>query len=53
MKSSIYLKDNFFFFWYDTNEPVYETETDSQTQKSDFWLPRGRGWGREGVGVWE
>ena len=30
---------------YDTNELIYETETDSQTQKTDLWLPRGRGVG--------
>ena len=28
---------------YDTNELIYETETDSQTQRTDLWLPRGRG----------
>ena len=38
---------------YDTNELVYETETDSQTQGADLRLPRGRGWGRDGVGVWD
>ena len=27
---------------YDTNEHIYETETDSQTQRTDLWLPRGR-----------
>ena len=27
---------------YGTNELIYETETDSQTQKTDLWLPRGR-----------
>ena len=32
---------------YDTNEPIYKTETDSQTYRTDLWLPRGR---REGVG---
>ena len=32
---------------YDTNEPIYETETDSQTQRTDLWLPRG---GRSGGG---
>ena len=32
---------------YDTNEPIYETE--SQTYKTDLWLPRGR----EGLGVWD
>ena len=26
----------------DTNEPNYQTETDSQTQKMDLWLPRGQ-----------
>ena len=32
---------------YDTNEHIYETETESQTQRTDFWLPRGR-WVGEG-----
>ena len=27
---------------YDTNEPIYETETKSGTQRTDWWLPRGR-----------
>ena len=35
---------------YDTNEPIYETETDSQTQRLDFWLPRGREVGEEKIG---
>ena len=26
---------------YNTNEHIYETETDSQTQRTDLWLPRG------------
>ena len=25
-----------------SNEPIYKTETDSETQKTDVWLPRGR-----------
>ena len=29
----------------DTNEPIYETETESQTQRTDWWLPRKRGLG--------
>ena len=33
---------------YDTNELIYETETDSQTQRTDLWLPRGSG-GRGGM----
>ena len=38
---------------YDTNEPIYETETDPQTQRTDWWL-QGRGvQGRDGVGVWD
>ena len=24
------------------NKPIYKTETDSQTQKTDLWLLRGR-----------
>ena len=27
---------------YDTNKPICETETDSQTQRADLWLPRGK-----------
>ena len=27
---------------YDTNEPIYKTETDSRTCRTDLWLPRGR-----------
>ena len=34
---------------YDTNELTYKTETDSQ--RVDLWLPRGRGRGRDEVGV--
>ena len=29
----------------DTNEHIYETETDSQTQGTDLWLPKGTGLG--------
>ena len=32
---------------YGTTDPIYTTETDSQTWRADLWLPRGR---REGVG---
>ena len=32
---------------YDTNEPIYKTETDSQMWRTDVRLPRVRG---EGVG---
>ena len=27
---------------YDTNELIYQAETDSQIQRTDLWLPRGR-----------
>ena len=32
----------------DTNELIYKTETDSQTQNTNLWLPKGipRGGGR-------
>ena len=28
---------------YDTNELIHETETDSQTQKTNLWLPKRKG----------
>ena len=28
-----------------TNESIYKTETDSQTQKTNLWLPKGKGFG--------
>ena len=31
---------------YDTNELIYQIETDSQTYTTDLWLPRERGSGR-------
>ena len=32
---------------YCTNEPTYKTEIDSQTWRTDLWLPRGeREWDR-------
>ena len=27
----------------DTNELIYKTESDSQTQKTNLWLPKGKG----------
>ena len=30
---------------YGTNELVYKTETGSQTQKTNLWLPKGKGGG--------
>ena len=36
---------NFTYMWnlkYDTNELIYKTETDSQTQKTNLWLPKGQ-----------
>ena len=32
---------------YDTNEPTHETKTETQTQRTDWRLPQGRGWERE------
>ena len=39
---------------YGTNEPIYRKETNSWTRKTDLWLPRGKGRGREwdGLGAW-
>ena len=30
---------------YDTSELIYKTETDSQTWKTNVWLPEGKGMG--------
>ena len=27
----------------DTNELIYQTDTDSQTQRMNLWLPKGKG----------
>ena len=35
----------------DTNELIYKTETDSQTQKTNLWVPKGKKtnlWGPKG-----
>ena len=36
----------------DTNESTYKLETDSQTQKTNLWLSKGRGVGDKLV-VWD
>ena len=39
-----------------TSEFIYNTETDSQTSKTNLRLPKGklgRGWGRGKLGVWD
>ena len=35
---------------YDTNVLINETETDSQAQRTDLWLPKKVEWGRDGLG---
>ena len=35
---------------YDTNELLYVTETDSQTQETNLWLPKGERGGRDKLG---
>ena len=39
------------FFLNDTNGLIYKTETDSQTQEKNLWLPKGEGGGRDKLGV--
>ena len=38
---------------YNTNELIYKTEIDPQTQKTNFWLPKGKGEGKDKLGVWD
>ena len=35
---------------YGTNEHIYETETDAQTQRTDLWLPSGERGGEGEIG---
>ena len=39
----------------DVNESFYKIETDSQTEKANLLLPKGRSgsWKGEGLGVWD
>ena len=37
----------------DTKKPIYETEIESETQRIDWCLPKGREWERVGLGVWD
>ena len=37
----------------DTDELIYKTEIDPQTQKTNLWLPKGKGEGRDKLGVWD
>ena len=32
---------------------IYKMETDSQTQKTNLWLPKGKGGGRDKLRVWD
>ena len=36
-----------------TNKLIYKTERDSQTQKTNLWLPKGKGRGEDKLGVWD
>ena len=39
---------------YDTNELIYETETDSGDIENRFVVAKGEGgWEREGLGIWD
>ena len=37
----------------DTNELIYKAEIDSQTQKTNLWLPKGKGERRDKLGIWK
>ena len=36
-----------------TNEPIYKTEADSGTQKTNLGLPKGKGGGQGKLGTWD
>ena len=35
-----------------TNQLIYKTETDSQTQETNLQLPKRKGWRGDKLGVW-
>ena len=37
----------------DTNKLILKTEIDSQTQKTNVWLPQGKEGGRDKLGFWD
>ena len=47
------IPDDITYMWnlkYGINEHIYETETDSQTERTDLWLSRGWGVGEGWMG---
>ena len=38
---------------HDTSELICETETDSQTERTDLGQTKGVVWRRDGLGVWD
>ena len=38
---------------YGTNEPIYKIEMDSQTWRTDLWVPKGRMLGERWSGRWK
>ena len=36
-----------------TNELIYKMSIESQMQKTNLWLPKGMGWGKDKLGVWD
>ena len=36
-----------------TSELIYKTETDSQTQETNLWLPKGKERTGDKLGVWD
>ena len=37
----------------DTSDLIYKTGTDSQTLKTNLWLPKRKGGWRDKLGVWD
>ena len=54
-KEKIQIPHDVAYTWnlkYGTVEPIYRTETDSETLRADLCLPRGRRRRWDGLGVW-
>ena len=37
----------------DTGELIYKTEIDSQSWRMNLWIPGGRVWRKDRLGVWD
>ena len=52
LQSEVSLKEKDKYYIYDTKELMYKTEIDSQTQRTDLWLPSETGLEEKWSRIW-